>query len=150
VWDFALVNGAALAMLITIVTGGLADNPFLFRAQARKTMDHAIHDTWLNRARGIPCQSRSRAIAGTRRRAGPDRGDETQSTGRLHVTHDSRNALRRRIDTVEAACEFMLAQPSIGSELIDNLNASNHVRTLLTDLFLADEALKAGGAGRHE
>jgi hypothetical protein len=48
------------------------------------------------------------------------------------------------------AFNLVLAQPSIGSELIDNLNASNHVRTLLTDLFLADEALKAGGAGRHE
>jgi hypothetical protein len=36
----------------------------------------------------------------------------------------------------------VLAQPAIGSQLIDNLNASIHVRALLTDLFLIDEALK--------
>ena len=36
----------------------------------------------------------------------------------------------------------MLAQPSISSQLIDNLNASIHVRALLIDLFLIDEILK--------
>ena len=41
-----------------------------------------------------------------------------------------------------AAFRLVLAQPSIGSQLIDNLNASIHVRALLTDLFLLDEALK--------
>lgn len=32
----------------------------------------------------------------------------------------------------------------ISSQLVDNLNASIHLRALLTDLFLADEALKIG------
>ncbi len=41
-----------------------------------------------------------------------------------------------------AAIELVLAQPSIGSQLIDNLNASIHLRALLTDLFLLDEILK--------
>ena len=41
-----------------------------------------------------------------------------------------------------AALELVLAQPSISSQLIDNLNASIHVRALLTDLFLIDEILK--------
>ena len=41
-----------------------------------------------------------------------------------------------------AAIEVVLAQPSISSQLIDNLNASIHLRALLTDLFLIDEALK--------
>lgn len=41
-----------------------------------------------------------------------------------------------------AAVELVLAQPSISSQLIDNLNASIHVRALLTDLFLIDEILK--------
>ena len=40
-----------------------------------------------------------------------------------------------------AALQFILAQPAIGSELVDNLNASIHVRALLTDLFLYSEAL---------
>jgi hypothetical protein len=34
----------------------------------------------------------------------------------------------------------VLACPRIGSELIDNLNASIHLRALLTDLFLISEA----------
>ena len=42
----------------------------------------------------------------------------------------------------QAAVQFVLAQPTISSQLVDNLNASIHVRALLTDLFLVDEALK--------
>jgi hypothetical protein len=42
-----------------------------------------------------------------------------------------------------AAIELVLAQPTIGSQLIDNLNASIHLRALLTDLFLLSDALKA-------
>lgn len=41
-----------------------------------------------------------------------------------------------------AALEMVLAQPAISSLLIDNLNASIHLRALLTDLFLLDEILK--------
>ena len=42
-----------------------------------------------------------------------------------------------------AAIELVLAQPSIGSQTVENLNASIHVRALLTDLFLIDEILRA-------
>jgi hypothetical protein len=41
-----------------------------------------------------------------------------------------------------AAIELVMAQPAISSQLIDNLNASIHLRALLTDLFLIDEILK--------
>ena len=41
-----------------------------------------------------------------------------------------------------AAIALVIAQPSISSQVIDNLNASIHLRALLTDLFLVDEALK--------
>ena len=41
-----------------------------------------------------------------------------------------------------AAIELVLAQPAIGSPLIDNLNASIHLRALLTDLFLLTEIAK--------
>jgi hypothetical protein len=41
-----------------------------------------------------------------------------------------------------AALRLVLAQKSISSGLVDNLNASIHLRALLTDLFLIDEALK--------
>ena len=43
------------------------------------------------------------------------------------------------------AMRFVLAQRTIGSQIIDNLNASIHLRTLLTDLFLLDEALRISG-----
>jgi hypothetical protein len=41
-----------------------------------------------------------------------------------------------------AAIALVLAQASISSQVIDNLNASIHLRALLTDLFLVDEVLK--------
>jgi hypothetical protein len=41
-----------------------------------------------------------------------------------------------------AAIELVLSQPGISSQLIDNLNASIHLRALLTDLFLLDEIVK--------
>ncbi len=41
-----------------------------------------------------------------------------------------------------AAVELVLAQTTIGSQLIDNLNASIHLRALLTDLFLVSEIVK--------
>ena len=43
------------------------------------------------------------------------------------------------IRKVDAALELVLAQSNLGSELIDNLNASIHLRAVLTDLFLVDE-----------
>ena len=40
-----------------------------------------------------------------------------------------------------AALELVLAQPVISSQLIDNLNASIHLRALLTDMFLIGEII---------
>jgi len=42
-----------------------------------------------------------------------------------------------------AAIELVRAQPSISSQLIDNLNASIHLRALLTDLFLIGDVLRS-------
>jgi hypothetical protein len=50
------------------------------------------------------------------------------------LDRDSRDSL--------AAIELVLAQPVISSQLVDNLNASIHLRALLTDLFLLDEILR--------
>src|ERR1700688_2785256 len=41
-----------------------------------------------------------------------------------------------------ASIHLVLAQATISSQLIDNLNASIHLRALLTDLFLIDEIFK--------
>ena len=50
--------------------------------------------------------------------------------------------LDRDAHDVVAAIELVLVQPAISSQLMDNLNASIHLRALLTDLFLVGEILK--------
>lgn len=45
-----------------------------------------------------------------------------------------------------AALRFILAQDAIGSEIVDNLNASIHLRAVLTDLFLYSEAKEPLGS----
>ena len=55
---------------------------------------------------------------------------------RVHRRHRTRRA------DAQAAVQLVLAQPSIGSQLVDNLNASIHLRAVLTDLFLIDEVFK--------
>ena len=44
--------------------------------------------------------------------------------------------------TAQAAVRLVLARSDISSQLVDNLNASIHLRALLTDLFVVDEGLK--------
>ena len=51
------------------------------------------------------------------------------------VDRDAQNSL--------AAIELVRAQPAISSQLIDNLNASIHLRALLTDLFLIGDVLRS-------
>jgi hypothetical protein len=53
--------------------------------------------------------------------------------------------LERDVSDSLVAVELVLAQPSISSQLIDNLNASSHLRALLTDLFLFGEILRTRG-----
>src|ERR1017187_4201701 len=69
----------------------------------------------------------------------PDRCAEAMGEGRpsflVVVERDATDSL--------AALELVLAQPAISSQLIDNLNASVHLRALLTDVFLLGEVLRA-------
>jgi hypothetical protein len=51
------------------------------------------------------------------------------------VTEDAQKA--------QGAIALVLTRPAISSLLIDNLNASIHLRALLTDLFLIEQALKS-------
>jgi hypothetical protein len=50
--------------------------------------------------------------------------------------------IERDARTSQAAIQLVLAQPAISSQMVDNLNASIHLRALLTDLFLVDQARK--------
>jgi hypothetical protein len=52
------------------------------------------------------------------------------------------SVLAQDAHTAQAAIRVVTAQSGISSLLVDNLNASVHVRTLLTDVFVIDEALK--------
>ena len=51
------------------------------------------------------------------------------------IEHDAKNS--------QAAIQLVLAQSAISSQMVDNLNASIHLRALLTDLFLVDEVFKS-------
>ena len=51
--------------------------------------------------------------------------------------------LERDIRDSLVAVELVLAQPAISSQLVDNLNASSHLRAVLTDLFLFGEILRS-------
>ena len=66
--------------------------------------------------------------------------DDTDAAGIVYYANYLKFAERAR-----TAFAFVSAQSAVGSQIIDNLNASTHVRTLLTDLFLLDEALKISG-----
>ena len=57
-------------------------------------------------------------------------------------SHEFLAVLDRDAKDALAAVRLVHAQPSISSQLVDNLNASIHLRALLTDLFLLDEILK--------
>ena len=54
--------------------------------------------------------------------------------------------LARDADDARASVQLVLAQPSISSQMVDNLNASIHLRALLTDLFLIDEIVRPEAA----
>jgi hypothetical protein len=50
--------------------------------------------------------------------------------------------LDRDADDAVRTIELVLAQPAISSQLIDNLNASIHLRAALTDLFLLGDIVR--------
>jgi hypothetical protein len=56
--------------------------------------------------------------------------------------------LDRDARDARASIGLALAQSSISSQLVDNLNASIHLRALLTDLFLIDEIVRPEAAAQ--
>jgi hypothetical protein len=54
--------------------------------------------------------------------------------------------LRDDAQKAGSAYRLTMAQPAISSQLVDNLNASIHVRALLTDIFLLDEVISPRSA----
>ena len=56
---------------------------------------------------------------------------------------DFTEAVERDVKSARGAIGLVLSREKIASLLVDNLNASVHLRALLTDLFLIDEVLKS-------
>ena len=50
--------------------------------------------------------------------------------------------VERDAATAQAMLRLALGQPGISSQMIDNINASIHVRALLTDVFVVDEIIR--------
>jgi hypothetical protein len=67
---------------------------------------------------------------------------KVDARSQLHDATAFITAVRDDALKARGAIAFTLNCTTIGSQLIDNLNASIHVRALLTDLFLADQALR--------
>ncbi len=60
------------------------------------------------------------------------------------------NVLERDAQNSVAAIDLVLAQPSISSQLVDNLNASIHLRALLTSSFLIGEVIRSQITSRED
>jgi hypothetical protein len=65
-----------------------------------------------------------------------------EQPGQAGAYADFLQVLAQDAKAAQAGLRVVLAQPGISSQLVDNLNASIHVRALLTDIFLIDELLK--------
>ena len=76
-------------------------------------------------------------------RAAGRRGDAGDWCARYAAsTRQFLDAVRRDCRVAQGAIGLVLDQPAISSLLVDNLNATIHLRALLTDLFLIDQARK--------
>ena len=62
-------------------------------------------------------------------------------------TRDFTDAVERDVLVARGAVGLVLGRERISSLLVDNFNASVHVRALLTDLFLIEQALKSPARG---
>jgi hypothetical protein len=101
-------------------------------------------------------QGRQDDVGSAARQTLEDMWEALDGLGALVVGEVGGAAVENRADTVEflkavehdarlarGAIGLVLSRKSISSLLVDNLNASVHLRALLTDLFLVDQASKA-------
>ncbi len=74
-------------------------------------------------------------------------GSEVRSAAELQeadlgASEDFLQAVEEDAKKALGLIRLVMAQPDVSSMLIDNVNASIHLRALLTDLFVIDEAFK--------
>ncbi len=81
-------------------------------------------------------------------------GSEVETAiGRGGAAHEQSSrrfmeAVKQDAAVAQGAIGLVLDAAAIGSLLVDNLNATIHLRALLTDLFLVDQAVKASSRSR--
>ena len=65
---------------------------------------------------------------------------------------DALDALLKTVErdaaTTQAMLRLVLGQQGISSQMIDNINASIHVRALLTDVFVVDEIIRGSSGSK--
>ena len=91
----------------------------------------------------------ARAMLGTLHAALAEIGPRAQAAfAHSGATADARADIASYLAAVEqdariarGAVGLVLSRPQVGSLLVDNLNASVHLRALLTDAFLLDQSL---------
>ena len=98
-------------------------------------------------AQGRPAQNENVGPGPKPRKMLQDMLDAMKSAGERLAGSDGEleQVIVQDLKKAQAAVGFVLAQPGIGSEVVDNLNASIHLRTVLTDFFLYSEAFKPLG-----
>ena len=66
-------------------------------------------------------------------------GGDGAADGAAAAVEAALEVLRRDAEASGALLRLVAAQPAVSSQLIDNLNASIHIRALLTDVFVLGE-----------
>ncbi len=66
-------------------------------------------------------------------------GGDSARDAAAAAANDALEVLRRDAEASRALIRLVAAQSAVSSQLIDNLNASIHIRALLTDVFVLGE-----------
>ena len=72
---------------------------------------------------------------------GDGAGDAEAGDGATTAATGALDLLRQDAAASRALLRLVAAQPAVSSQLIDNLNASIHIRALLTDVFVLGEVV---------
>jgi hypothetical protein len=89
------------------------------------------------------CDTALTGLGEVLRQCGPPRRPQSPGAPFASAAYEAFvRVLERDVEGAQAAIQLVLAQSSIGSGIIDNLNASIHLRAVLTDLFLLDDVLR--------
>jgi len=114
-----------------------------------ETIEECYEFTLSYAARGVASEDGTQLREHLTRAVGAMRGLEASCAAIVEAAQQKEKfeafsaVLKRDAASAIAAIDLVLAAPAIGSQLIDNLNASIHWRALLADLFLLTEILDA-------